>query len=186
MKEGEWRWLRSGKKLDFTAWCEERNEPNGKKAENCIEMAILHHKEEWTALWNDLDCESKCRPICQKFKSTEASTDNCPQAINCPRSWINAGSLGCFYVGKNDGLKTWKEAHVYCQNIEENGGLAEIYDEVTQSLINGLILQDPKHDYWIAGTDAHQVIMIKINFNKYENILHSLLKIHQGRTLEMD
>lgn len=135
-------------------------EPNGGRRENCLQfpLGFSHWKTKEHGFWNDGSCNSRSRPICQKQIQFPVST---PKVSKCPDNWFDAKNLGCYFIGEKLGTKTWSKAQEYCQNLEENSGLAEIYDDVTQGLLSGLILNS-EYDYWLGGSDINQVY-IRIN-----------------------
>merc|ERR1712126_294647 len=60
-KEGQWRWLRSGKKIEETFWygiC-----PRDSYSYNCLSLENFH---DYSESWVDSPCTSRYSVICQK------------------------------------------------------------------------------------------------------------------------
>ena len=65
-------WVRTGKQVEFTAWCSGQPDNQGPIGENCL--SLWHNTCELK--WNDIDCLNDClngdcsndniKPICQK------------------------------------------------------------------------------------------------------------------------
>lgn len=60
-REGVWKWDTTGELFTYTSWLS-KDEPNGGRAENCMELRMV----AWDhTLWNDANCENKKRYICE-------------------------------------------------------------------------------------------------------------------------
>ena len=61
-QEGVWMWVRTGKQVEFKAWCLGKPDNWGPLGENC-----LHLYNTCELKWNDNDCfNDNIKPICQK------------------------------------------------------------------------------------------------------------------------
>lgn len=59
--EGTWKWATTGRNFTHSTWLS-KDEPNGGDKENCMELRMV----AWDhCLWNDANCESKKRYICE-------------------------------------------------------------------------------------------------------------------------
>ena len=60
-QEGVWIWVRTGKQVEFTAWC--LGQPDNSLGENCLHLWY----DTCELKWNDNDCfNDNIKPICQK------------------------------------------------------------------------------------------------------------------------
>ena len=64
MKENSWRWQNSGRIIKLAGW--HGNEPNGKKAENCL-LTQRDHEHRWV----DVPCKNNYHYVCEKHGELE-------------------------------------------------------------------------------------------------------------------
>ena len=51
----------------------------------------------------------------------------------------------------------WFDAHMYCNDLDENAFLVEVLDEETQLVIAALANELPDNMWWLGGSDFFQV-----------------------------
>ena len=64
----------------------------------------------------------------------------------------------------------WFHAQQYCQDLESGAWLAEIPDDITQSLIYGFMADLPSYEWWVGGDDLWKV-SFKLTNLKYQRDL---------------
>ena len=51
----------------------------------------------------------------------------------------------------------WFHAQQYCHDVESGAWLAEIPDDITQSLLYGFMADLPHNEWWVGGNDLWKV-----------------------------
>ncbi|NWX97025.1 MRC1 protein, partial [Nothoprocta ornata] len=143
------RWM-DGSPVNYVAWAP--NEPNfANDDENCVVMYSQ------TGTWNDLNCGSVERFICERHNATVrppvVPTSPPPQG-GCPENWVlfNNKCFRIFGLDENDTL-TWHAARNNCLHFQ--GNLATISKKETQAFLMSL-LKDAATDAWIGLNDINQ------------------------------
>ena len=93
--EGVWKWASTGQNFNTSAfksssgsltfysnsnndWPWEKNEPNGKKREDCATVRFDYHHGNMPKL-NDVSCETELQVICERSHFNQLDVDNLPQ-----------------------------------------------------------------------------------------------------------
>ena len=80
--EGVWKWASTGQKslISFSSydWAWEKNEPNGKKREDCATVRFDYYHGNMPKL-NDVSCETELQVICERSHFNQLDVDNLPQ-----------------------------------------------------------------------------------------------------------
>ena len=76
------------------------------------------------------------------------------------RPKLSSGAFGCFHFATETGGMNWFHAQQYCQDLESGAWLAEIPDDITQSLLYGFMADLPNYEWWVGGDD-----LWKVSFN---------------------
>ncbi|XP_027514430.1 macrophage mannose receptor 1-like [Corapipo altera] len=143
----KFRWI-DGTPVTYVAWAP--NEPNfANNEENCVVMLLGH------GLWNDINCGSSNKFICEKHNSSINSTFASPLPPGgCPESWVFFGNK-CFKVFSSNTTRKlmWHDARDACINL--GGNLATIPNEHMQAFLF-YHLKDATTDVWIGLNDINQ------------------------------
>ncbi|XP_058675062.1 macrophage mannose receptor 1-like isoform X1 [Ammospiza caudacuta] len=137
-----------GTPVTYVAWAP--NEPNfANNEENCVVMLSEH------GLWNDINCGSVNKFVCEKHNSSINSTFPSPLAPGgCPESWIFFNNK-CFKVFASNITRnlTWHAAQGVCFNL--GGNLATIPNEQVQAFLF-YHLKHATTNVWIGMNDINR------------------------------
>uniref|UniRef100_A0A8C5J7J6 MRC1 protein n=1 Tax=Junco hyemalis TaxID=40217 RepID=A0A8C5J7J6_JUNHY len=137
-----------GTPVTYVAWAP--NEPNfANNEENCVVMLSEH------GLWNDINCGSVNKFVCEKHNSSINSTFPSPLAPGgCPESWIFFNNK-CFKVFASNITTnlTWHAAQGVCFNL--GGNLATIPNEQVQAFLF-YHLKHATTGVWIGMNDINR------------------------------
>ncbi|XP_050184740.1 macrophage mannose receptor 1-like isoform X1 [Myiozetetes cayanensis] len=137
-----------GTPVTYVAWAP--NEPNfANNEENCVVMLSGH------GLWNDINCGSSNKFVCEKHNSSINSTFTSPLPPGgCPESWVFFGNK-CFKIFSSNMTRklVWHDARDAC--ISLGGNLATIPNEHVQAFLF-YHLKDATSDVWIGLNDINQ------------------------------
>ena len=66
-QEGIWKWTRTGKLVEFTAWCSSQPDNGGNNNEHCLHLWGWYDPCDFK--WNDIECfrytDLILKPVCQ-------------------------------------------------------------------------------------------------------------------------
>ncbi|XP_009084563.3 macrophage mannose receptor 1-like isoform X1 [Serinus canaria] len=137
-----------GTPVTYVAWAP--NEPNfANNEENCVVMLSEH------GLWNDINCGSANKFVCEKHNSSINSTFPFPLVPGgCPESWIFFNNK-CFKVFASNITRnlTWHAAQDVCFNL--GGNLATIPNEQVQAFLF-YHLKHATTNVWIGMNDINR------------------------------
>lgn len=68
--EGEWKWQTTNNAITYATWCP-GNPSNSRGDENCLEIVDCDGSGPLKSLWNDLQCHSFQKYICEKPANDE-------------------------------------------------------------------------------------------------------------------
>ncbi|XP_061179353.1 macrophage mannose receptor 1-like [Saccostrea echinata] len=149
-QEGRWQWLDATTGSKYYNW--NSHEPNNLGTENCVEMNFMNRQGKW----NDRQCSTLVRFICQKTASNAqlpvsvSTTAAMPISVRCGLNWEeDPNSNNCYQFF--DKQLDWMDAREVCRN---NGGdLASIESRVEQAYIAGKINNMNSIALWIGIND---------------------------------
>uniref|UniRef100_A0A8C3N4W0 Uncharacterized protein n=1 Tax=Geospiza parvula TaxID=87175 RepID=A0A8C3N4W0_GEOPR len=137
-----------GTPVTYVAWAP--NEPNfANNEENCVIMLSEH------GLWNDINCGSANKFVCEKNNSSINSTLPSPLPPGgCPESWIFFNNK-CFKVFASNITRnlTWHAARDVCFSL--GGNLATIPNEQVQAFLF-YHLKHATTNVWIGMNDINR------------------------------
>uniref|UniRef100_A0A8C3H2C3 Uncharacterized protein n=1 Tax=Corvus moneduloides TaxID=1196302 RepID=A0A8C3H2C3_CORMO len=140
-------WM-DGTPVTYVAWAP--NEPNfANNEENCVVMLSEH------GLWNDVNCGSANKFVCEKHNSSVHSTFASPlPPRGCPESWMFFNNK-CFKVFASNVTRnlTWHSARDVCFKL--GGNLASIPNEEVQAFLF-YHLKYATTNVWIGMNDINQ------------------------------
>uniref|UniRef100_A0A8C0V6F1 Macrophage mannose receptor 1-like n=1 Tax=Cyanistes caeruleus TaxID=156563 RepID=A0A8C0V6F1_CYACU len=140
-------WI-DGTPVTYVAWAP--NEPNfANNEENCVVMQSKH------GLWNDINCGSANKFVCEKHNSSTNSTLPSPLTPGgCPESWIFFNSK-CFKVFASNITRnlTWHAARDVCFSL--GGNLATISNGQVQAFLF-YHLKYATTNVWIGMNDINR------------------------------
>uniref|UniRef100_A0A8C5T5E2 Mannose receptor C-type 1 n=1 Tax=Malurus cyaneus samueli TaxID=2593467 RepID=A0A8C5T5E2_9PASS len=140
-------WI-DGTPVTYVAWAP--NEPNFlNNEENCVVMLSEH------GMWNDVNCGSANKFVCEKHNSSINSTFASPLPPGgCPESWIFFNNK-CFKVFASNVTRnlTWHAARDVCFKL--GGNLATIPNEQVQAFLF-YHLKYATTNVWIGMNDINQ------------------------------
>ncbi|XP_074721575.1 macrophage mannose receptor 1-like [Strix uralensis] len=140
-------WI-DGTPVTYVAWAP--NEPNfANNEENCVVMLSEQ------GLWNDVNCGSSNKFVCEKHNSSVNSTFASPLLPGgCPESWLFFNNK-CFKIfASNITVKLmWHAARDACINL--GGNLATISNEQVQAFLF-YHLKDATTNVWVGMNDINK------------------------------
>ncbi|XP_053915277.1 macrophage mannose receptor 1 isoform X1 [Cuculus canorus] len=140
-------WI-DGTPVTYVAWA--HNEPNFvNNEENCVVMLSQQ------GLWNDVNCGSPNKFVCEKHNSSISSTVVVPlPSGGCPESWLFFNSK-CFKIFASNMTRKlkWHAARDAC--IDFGGNLASIPNEQVQAFLF-YHLKDAMTNVWIGMNDINE------------------------------
>uniref|UniRef100_A0A8C3H2D1 Uncharacterized protein n=1 Tax=Corvus moneduloides TaxID=1196302 RepID=A0A8C3H2D1_CORMO len=141
-------WM-DGTPVTYVAWAP--NEPNfANNEENCVVMLSEH------GLWNDVNCGSANKFVCEKHNSSVHSTFASPlPPRGCPESWMFFNNKVCQQISSVNCVKnlTWHSARDVCFKL--GGNLASIPNEEVQAFLF-YHLKYATTNVWIGMNDINQ------------------------------
>lgn len=146
-KEGLFTWLDDRNKTTYSFW--DTGMPNNSAGnENCVVTDGNRANK-----WDDLDCSTLNRYICQRSPNGNHVTyppPFTPPNANCGPGWEDVtGSDSCFSFNPN--LLSWQDALADCKS--KGGDLASISNAQEQSYISGRTLYFPSDLMWVGAND---------------------------------
>uniref|UniRef100_A0A663EA94 Mannose receptor C-type 1 n=1 Tax=Aquila chrysaetos chrysaetos TaxID=223781 RepID=A0A663EA94_AQUCH len=140
-------WI-DGTPVTYVAWAP--NEPNfANNDENCVVMLSKQ------GLWNDVNCGSSNKFVCEKHNSSVNSTFASPLPPGgCPESWFFFNNK-CFKIFASNVTRKlmWHAARDAC--IDLGGNLATIPNEQVQAFLF-YHLKDATTNVWIGMNDINE------------------------------
>ena len=107
----------------------------------------------------DKDC-SYCNGVTPTPETTTP-----PPLVDCPHDWLDLGHHGCLQFFQDVENMNWFEAQVYCNDLNPNAFLAEIYSEEMQLVVVALASELEDCSYWLGASDFYKVkLRILYNF----------------------
>ena len=79
--------------------------------------------------------------------------------VDCPQDWLDLGHHGCLQFFQDVENMNWFKAQVYCNNMNPNAFLAEIYSEETQLVVAALASELEDDFWWLGATDFYKVLL---------------------------
>nr|XP_047917806.1 macrophage mannose receptor 1-like isoform X1 [Anser cygnoides] len=137
-----------GTPVTYVAWAP--NEPNfANNEENCVVMSSK------PGLWNDVNCGSSNKFVCEKHNSSINSTFVSPLPPGgCPESWLLFNNK-CFKIFASNITRklVWHDARDVCINL--GGNLATVPNEQVQAFLH-YHLKDATTNVWIGMNDINR------------------------------
>ena len=84
------------------------------------------------------------------------NTTTAPPPPNCPHDWLDLGHLGCMHFVQDVEIMNWFAAQVYCNALNPNAFLAEIFSYETQLVVAALASELPSYVWWLGATDFYK------------------------------
>ena len=94
---------------------------------------------------------------CHYCDTPEPETTTPTPSVECPHEWLDLGHHGCLQFFPDAENMNWFEAQVYCNNLNSNAYLAEIYSEETQLVVAALASELEDCSYWLGASDFYKV-----------------------------
>ncbi|XP_005097625.3 macrophage mannose receptor 1 [Aplysia californica] len=146
-KENKFEWLDEDVKASFTSWAPHQPD-NSRGNENCVSV-----NANMGMRWNDANCMSNLRFICQQptvQNTSPATSPATPADKNCGAGWEDdPNSDSCYQM--NIELLSWLDARQACQAA--GGDLATISNIQEQFYLSGRSFSFNADFFWIGAND---------------------------------